>query len=241
MLTPQGVEQLRLRLYLDRIVLVGVKQHMALTICVYAIPSSLLSTQPYLGDSRPLGACVTQPPVNVDDIDALVLNCTDIQFPTGFDFHLSTESAEETSTIMPIIVFPSLVVLTGGLGYTINFPLSSLNHKTDFGQLGESHPICTKIQMQQFATPAKTSTDIICIGKTGLRAVWMQRRWDNDEFDFIKATFPSSGEPASVMSLLPKYTPLPFEPHACQSLAFDEAGGHLYISLHTGELYLLDL
>lgn len=230
---------MRLKLSSDRVVLVGVENNKTLIIRDYGLPLSILSGRPYLNDSgTTISPFATHLPADVDDTDAVISDRNAIQFPNGFDFYLSTESANGVSAFMPIIVFPSFIVPMGGLGYTINFPLSLSTSKKE---LVRKIPSTVRIPMQQFSTPARTSADIVCVGKTGRRAVWMQRRWDNDEFEFMKATFSSSGESVTVIPLLPKHTPLPFEPHACQSLAFDEAVGRLYVSINTGELYILDL
>lgn len=233
------MERVRLKLSSDRVILVGVENNKMLMIRDYGLPLSILSDGPYRNDSAttvfPFAAHL---PADIDDTDVIIPDRNAIQFPNGFDFHLSTESANGVSAFMPIVVFPSLIVPMGGLGYTINFPFSLSTPKKELTQETSS---TVQIPMQQFSTPARTSADIVCVGKTGRRAVWMQRRWDNDEFEFMKATFSSSGESVMAIPLLPKHTPLPFEPHACQSLALDEAVGRLYISVNTGDLFILDL
>ena len=88
--------------------------------------------------------------------------------------------------------------------------------------------------------PSSDATiDIICIGHTGRRAVWLERRWntETDAFILMKGSF---GWPPLVAPLVPPHVALPFEFHACQSLAFDEATGRVCVALHTGDIYLLD-
>ena len=85
-----------------------------------------------------------------------------------------------------------------------------------------------------FATPANTSVDVLCLGQTGRRAVWLERSWDTDEFRLMKMG------PGGIAELLaPNRTP-PIAPHARHALAFDEAAGRVCLGLHTGELYVLD-
>ncbi|KAF9468101.1 hypothetical protein BDZ94DRAFT_1247185 [Collybia nuda] len=234
-----GVERVRLKLSLNRIVLVGVEASKTLLIREFGLSSFFLLKKTYkLDNGTAVNSYIDRLPDGVDNTNLILLNYDAIQFPTEFDVHLSLESANGTSGFIPIVVFPSLVVPTGGLAYMIKFPLSPTTHNME-GM--EELQGTIQIPMQQFSTSAKTSADILCVGRTGYRAVWIQRRWDNDEFEFMKTTFSSSDELVDVIPLLPKHTPLPFKSHACQSLAFDEASGRLYISVHTGELFILDL
>ncbi|KAL0580947.1 hypothetical protein V5O48_001039 [Marasmius crinis-equi] len=86
--------------------------------------------------------------------------------------------------------------------------------------------------------PSSDATiDIICMGHTGRRAVWLERRWDTDAFVLMKGSFDRA---PLVAPLVPPHMALPFEFHACQSLAFDEATGRVCVALHTGDIYLLD-
>ncbi|KAJ8072471.1 hypothetical protein PM082_016030 [Marasmius tenuissimus] len=88
--------------------------------------------------------------------------------------------------------------------------------------------------------PSSDATiDMICMGHTGRRAVWLERRWntDTDAFVLMKGSF---GRTPLVAPLVPSHVALPFVFHACQSLAFDEATGRVCVALHTGDIYLLD-
>lgn len=94
----------------------------------------------------------------------------------------------------------------------------------------------------RFSTPASVGIDIICIGDTGIRAVWLQRHWDTDKYTLMKGTFsPDPEEPPIVANLLPPHLALPFETYTCQSLAFDESTSRVCLGLHTGDLYILEL
>lgn len=93
-----------------------------------------------------------------------------------------------------------------------------------------------------FSTPASAASDIICLGPTGRRAVWLERRWDTDSFTLMKATFFREGKHAAIVErLLPAHTAMPFEIYSCQSMAFEESTGRVCLGLHTGELYILQL
>lgn len=93
-----------------------------------------------------------------------------------------------------------------------------------------------------FSTPASAASDIVCLGRTGHRSVWLERRWDTDTFTLMKATFSPEGKRAAVVArLLSGHFTLPFETFSIQSMAFDEGTGRVSLGLHTGELYILDL
>jgi hypothetical protein len=91
----------------------------------------------------------------------------------------------------------------------------------------------------QFKTAVGTRPEIVCIGKTGFRAIWLDRAWETDEYKLWKATFPP-GEAALVSPLLPPHHPLPFEPHMIASLSFEEATGRTCVGLRTGAVYILE-
>ncbi|KAI5835077.1 hypothetical protein K523DRAFT_411818 [Schizophyllum commune Tattone D] len=134
--------------------------------------------------------------------------------------------------------------------------------------------------IQTFRMDPLVGLDAVCLGRTGRRAVWLERNWENDIFALEKADFGApavEGFGASARSLevagkavsadgksispdikssaseamaekrqpviaplLPPHLALPFEAHACQSLAFDEAKGRVCLALHTGDVYVVD-
>ncbi|KAL1738677.1 hypothetical protein HDZ31DRAFT_78171, partial [Schizophyllum fasciatum] len=83
--------------------------------------------------------------------------------------------------------------------------------------------------VQAFRMDPLVGLDAVCLGRSGRRAVWLERNWETDVFALVKADFgaPAAGEKRQpvVAPLLPPHLALPFEAHACQSLAFDEARG----------------
>lgn len=151
----------------------------------------------------------------------------------GCDFTLSAKGPSANLQHIALVSFQSLSVSGHpGSAWVFFFPL-------DFEGTGgpEMH-----LTMHRFSTPANAVANMVCVGQTGRRAVWMERRWDTDNFRLMKATFhPSAEEPPVVKNLLPPNVALPFETHTCQSMAFDETTGRLYLGLHTGELYILEL
>ncbi|TRM64203.1 hypothetical protein BD626DRAFT_491076 [Schizophyllum amplum] len=101
--------------------------------------------------------------------------------------------------------------------------------------------------VQTFRMDPLVGLDIVCIGRSGRRAVWLERNWETDAFALVKADFGAPGDKGAgekrqlvVAPLLPPHLALPFEAHACQSLAFDEARGRVCLALHTGDVYVLD-
>lgn len=207
----QHIGKLKFRVFPNRIVLVGVGTgNDALAIRVYALPSTMIS-----------GIGLNEA------ISESLISEYDLQFAFGFDFHISGDPITTKPNHLSIIVFP-VFRQTKGKGYTFNLPLNS--------PILQIRP---KIITQPFCMQPKTSVDMACIGETGRRAVWLQHRWDTDEFELMKGSFSMAG--SKVVSLLPRHLALPFEANACVSLSFDEAAGRVCVGLHTGELYILDL
>ncbi|KAL1668155.1 hypothetical protein GGF50DRAFT_97077 [Schizophyllum commune] len=148
--------------------------------------------------------------------------------------------------------------------------------------------------VQTFRMDPLVGLDAVCLGRTGRRAVWLERNWENDIFALVKADFgapagqgfgatatdgktvgaggksissdvdgkmvssnadgrtisPDTNSSANqttaekrqpvIAPLLPPHLALPFEAHACQSLAFDEAKGRVCLAMHTGDVYVVD-
>ncbi|KAJ3866539.1 hypothetical protein EV359DRAFT_36379, partial [Lentinula novae-zelandiae] len=99
-----------------------------------------------------------------------------------------------------------------------------------------------------YRTPAHVdmSPEFIALGPCGQRAVWLERAWNEESdrtgFNSMKGAF--SGQPGAISnvgSLIPTYVALPFEVETCQSIAFDEAMGRVFLGLYTGEIYVLNL
>ncbi|KAJ7650298.1 hypothetical protein FB45DRAFT_887509 [Roridomyces roridus] len=127
------------------------------------------------------------------------------------DYEFPADSAR-TSSHISLISFHSLVQRRGG-DYIFHFPLRGSGHKLPSF-------------VYPFHTHASASAEIVRLGETGRRAVWLERRWTNDEFTLMKAIFSTDErKPVVVAPLLARHTALPFE---------------LNTAVHSGELYLLE-
>jgi len=224
----QTFERLYFRVYADRFILVGVKQFTILVVRAYAFPSALLSRVHQV--SREMI-------IVVDDEDEFFIAELELfRFPSGsFDFHLPAESAAEIPKNLSIIAFVTNFEQTQEAGYVFHVPFDLMKSNGLLAQV--------KINVQRFTLSPKASAifDMVSVGETGRRAVWLQRRWDTDEFELMKASFSTeSATLPQVGALVPASLALPLGSlHTCRSLAFDEAMGSVLICLHTGELYIL--
>lgn len=90
-----------------------------------------------------------------------------------------------------------------------------------------------------FNTPANVSLEPTCLGKTGMRTVWLSHQWNSDDYQLMKGSFPINSSKTMVAPLSPLHLALPFEPHTCRSLYFEEATGKVWISVHTGDIFVL--
>lgn len=84
----------------------------------------------------------------------------------------------------------------------------------------------------------------LSVGRTGHRMVWLERSWETDAYELMKASFPESsayGNRIRVNQLIPPHVALPFELHRCTAIWLEEATGRVCFGLHTGEIYLLEL
>ncbi|KAJ7066938.1 hypothetical protein C8F01DRAFT_1119681 [Mycena amicta] len=91
--------------------------------------------------------------------------------------------------------------------------------------------------IRRFQTHFSASAEQICLGESGTRSIWLERRWTSDDYTLMKAVI--SSEEVVVEPLLGKHLALPFELHMCQGLAFDEGSGCVGIAFPR-ELYLLE-
>ncbi|RDB26056.1 hypothetical protein Hypma_006542 [Hypsizygus marmoreus] len=222
---PQEFERLRCKLFADKIVLIGVERNCTVAVQAYSLLPMMFCASEKLSDCN----AITPIPLTLETEDIGARTTEEaIRFPSGFDFHLSANFTTKTSTNLPIIVFPAPLQAKGS-GYMLDLPLGCI----------AAHTEVDRRLVQPFRTHPKASVDIICVGATGHRAVWLQRRWDTDEFELMKVSFSDSRAP-KVAALLPRHLALPFEAHTCVSLAFDEATGRVCVGLHTGDLYILD-
>lgn len=181
--------------------------------------------------AKPYLTSTTDPlsePVEVSSLGPLIAEYSS-RISTEFDFYLAAGAALETPSHISSLLFHSAFHQHTGKGYTFHYPSNPARHLT------------VGVPMQKFLTPVSASPDLVTLGGSGRRAVWRERRWDTDEYRFMKGAFLPIGESPLVEELLPRHLALPFDPQTCQSLAFDEATGRVCLGFHTGELYILDL
>ncbi|KAJ7593087.1 hypothetical protein C8J56DRAFT_490403 [Mycena floridula] len=93
--------------------------------------------------------------------------------------------------------------------------------------------------MSNFPIPSNIAIELVCVGDSGRRAVWLERNWETDRFTLMKATFSAINQ-SCAESLLHPHLVLPFEPSACQSLAFHESSGRVGCGFYNGEFYILN-
>ncbi|KAJ6619726.1 hypothetical protein B0H10DRAFT_2024635 [Mycena sp. CBHHK59/15] len=214
---PDQFAQVHFRLYNQCLVIAGVRSQSTLVIRIYDLPPVLVSTSPW--ETSPCGP-----------VEALVTPNAEYETHTitGLDYDLSADSTYHNISHISSISFHPLV--GKGDDYVFRFPLDSSPRKDFDKRPSFFYP---------FTTHSSASAEIVCLGETGHRAVWLERRWTSDEYTLMKATF-SPNKPVVVAPLLARNLALPFELHTCQSLAFDESTGRVCLALHTGELYILE-
>lgn len=213
------IDRLQIKLYPTCFVLTGVREN-SLVAWIHGLPSIL-----FLGNINPETPTLTteQCPLLAEH----VLGSSS----TPIEFYVSSEPAHECPSHFSLFAFHSFGEHAKGLADVYHIPLDTSRRRTQFYMSKPTH---------SFKTAIGKRPEIVCFGKTGFRAVWLDHEWDSDEYSLWKATFPP-GEAASVSPLLPPHHPLPFEVHMITSLAFDEATGRICVGLRTGAVYVLEL
>lgn len=146
-------------------------------------------------------------------------------WPATFDYYLTTE--------------PTIH------GSTRSFPLA-VQHSTSAGTstvIVYRVPLSVGPPVKQdytFNMIRDSSIEILCLGETGKRVVWLERGWDEIEFRFRKAVPPRFGGARDVEPLWPARVGLPFEPHMCHAMYFEEATGRICFSLNTEDVYIME-
>ncbi|KAJ7274410.1 hypothetical protein B0H12DRAFT_1088563 [Mycena haematopus] len=216
----EELTQFHFQVYTKRLILAAVRNHSTVVVRVHDLPAAVFKTT--TGNSA-----WSESPIQVESLATVEYDSSAI---SDVDYHLSANSMRSISHIS-CIAFHSIFHL--GDDYILHFPL---DHSPSEGRTGKP----------SFARPFRTdselgvSTELVCLGETGQRAVWMERRWSSDEYTLMKAAFsPVGDEPVIVQPLFARHFALPFELHTCQSLAFEEATGTVCLAVHTGELYIL--
>ncbi|KAK2463399.1 hypothetical protein APHAL10511_004485 [Amanita phalloides] len=146
------------------------------------------------------------------------------------EFYISTEPVYEHPSHFSLIVFHSFGEHTKGVADVYQVPINTTESGIQCHSYTRTH---------RFKTAIGTRPEIVCMGKTGYRAVWLDHEWESDEHRLWKATF-RPGDPATVDPLVPPHHPLPFEAHMIASLSFEEATGRVCVGLRTGAVYILE-
>ncbi|TFK40343.1 hypothetical protein BDQ12DRAFT_680778 [Crucibulum laeve] len=155
--------------------------------------------------------------------------------PSFFDLCISPESATRADDKLSLMVFyrqPRGAPTIPWDGAIFRFPLSFKR---------QSKPIIISKPVHQFKLPRHTQPDIVCVGKTGHRGIWTERRWDSDEYWLKRVSIPLPGEEPVTGDLFSRDITLPFELYTIQSLWFEEATGRVVVALHTGDMFIIEL
>lgn len=150
------------------------------------------------------------------------------------ELHISPEPLYTSSPITSFTVvatYSPFSSMEHGLTNVYHFPINTSSRNVAF----TSWPFALS-----FFTPSNATLDPMCLGKTGLRALWLSHQWNTDGYKLMRASFPVVvGSDAVVAPLQAPDIALPFEPHTCRSLYFEEATGKVWVGIHTGEIFVL--
>ncbi|KAJ7494709.1 hypothetical protein B0H11DRAFT_2003077 [Mycena galericulata] len=220
---PERFLQLHFKLSPQHLVLAGVCNGSTLVLRSHELPAYLLDE--------------TAPRLAKNSVRALPTPNAEYEAQTtisDLDYNLSADSTHSLSHIS-VISFHSINVGKAH-DYIFHFPLDSSLHGVDKGEGNKPSSF-----VNSFSTHVSASAEIVCLGETGHRAIWLERRWTSDEYTLMKATFsPNVRQPVAVQPLLARHAALPFELSTVVSLAFEEASGRVCLAVHTGELYMLE-
>jgi len=224
----QQVTHFHFKLYSRRLVLTGVRGQSTLVVRIHDLPAAM--SRSATTNSSLLSVCL---------IESLAAPVAEYETPmiSDLDYTLCADSMHNVSHISSIS-FHSLIRRADD--YIFHFPLDqprSVCAKWLEGGAGIRKPSF----MHRFSTHPSASAEIVCLGETGSRAVWLERRWTGDEYTLMKGTFsPNRGNPVIVEPLLARHLALPFELRMCQALAFKESTGRVCVAVHSGDLYILE-
>ncbi|KAJ7227166.1 hypothetical protein GGX14DRAFT_418416 [Mycena pura] len=223
---PEQVTQFHFKVYPRHLVLTGVRSQSTLVVRIHDLPPAM---------SRSATANSSSLLESVSLIESLAAPVAEYESPTisDLDYTLCADSTRNVSHISSIS-FHSLIRRADD--YIFHFPLVC-GAKWLEGSAGTGKPSF----IHRFSTHTSASAEIVCLGETGSRAVWLERRWTSDEYTLMKGTFsPNRGNPVVVEPLLARHLALPFELRMCQALAFEESTGRVCVAVHSGELYILE-
>ncbi|PBL03629.1 hypothetical protein ARMGADRAFT_1157719 [Armillaria gallica] len=222
---PEHFSHVHFRLFPRHMVIAGMKLHERLVVRIHDL-SPVIARLSGLHQS-------SSPTDDLDTFSQYIAEYETDDVPADSDYTLSDGYLSQNFPCMTALSFHASAgsLHRPGTASVFSFP-------------SERDAMCPRshgaMPVHVFPTPASAVSDIVCIGSSGRRAVWLERRWDTDVFTLMKGTFsPEQKGPTIVEKLLPPHLVLPFEVVSCQSLAFEESTGRVCLGLHTGDLYVL--
>ncbi|CAK5268536.1 unnamed protein product [Mycena citricolor] len=152
---------------------------------------------------------------------------------------LPAPEVEEQIPILPRANYHLSADSTHGSGHLTTLFFRTFGQRADLVRLS-LHDKRTHPWVHPFPTHTATSAEMVCLGETGTRAVWLEKQWGTDEFTLMKAIIPLDNTQRVVVEpLLAKHKALPFELRRVQCLALEEATGRVCLTTHFGELFML--
>ncbi|KIY43992.1 hypothetical protein FISHEDRAFT_77911 [Fistulina hepatica ATCC 64428] len=157
-------------------------------------------------------------------------------------FYLHVASDVECSPVrnaISVIFFRDGIPRPGGVAVRIPLPTVAAQAGTIDAVIDTSaRAPQSNITIRPFRLQPFVNGDIVAVGLSNRRAVWLERNWDADTYRLVRASF-SDAKCALIQPIVPPHLSLPFEPHTCYSLTFDEASGRVAMGIHTGQIYIL--
>ncbi|KAK7033115.1 F-box domain-containing protein [Favolaschia claudopus] len=224
-LDPAELTQLHFRLHRRQLILTAIRDQTTFVVRIYDIPPAIFS--------KPTGNG-TPPSESTTPLETLTTPSVEYASWAGPnpEYHLSARPMHDMSHISSI----SFQTFRATANYLFHFPVN---------QHPQRSPSTPSFSCS-FRTETAASAEIVCLGDTGQRAVWLERRWSTDEYTLMKAAFSpvdldsgSKTEPVIVQQLFARHLALPFAFHTCCCLAFEEASCTVALAVHTGEVYIV--
>lgn len=142
------------------------------------------------------------------------------------DFNIAADDSQEDLPTVTLLAFNSQAAF------------QNRNNMVNLFYFSPSLAATQDVQVHElrFAQPTSAVQELVCLGKSGRRAVWIQRLWATDVFELMKGSF--TQRKVAVVDLFASRLALPFTISAVQTVTFDEASGRVGLGLLTGEVYL---
>ncbi|KAF8910651.1 hypothetical protein CPB84DRAFT_1764267 [Gymnopilus junonius] len=211
--------RMQFKIYSQHIVIVGAYQE-RVKVHVRKIPSQLFS------DAK-VSRILEEHLIPSKDWDSYIVDYETAKIG-NLEFFISPEpvycSILESFTVM--VTHSPFSSMERGIISIYRFPIDTNKQGLKFTDWNPLHT---------FPKPRNVTFEPTCLGKTGRRAVWLSHQWNADVYVLMKASFGDIVAP-----LQPQGQALPFEPHTCQSLYFEEATGRLFVAVTTGQIYILE-